>query len=312
MKQIFIIVLVYFCSGCAGSIVNDPVLPAIEANYPTAEFHACGEHWLGSGICRVQKGLKYSYINLKVQVYYSGTLSVVSKDCQLDTRLTYEGTQLIPITIPGTAERNCLISITVSPRYPNNDKDPIRVYSFRGYLALRQLDSSKSWKGFTRKVTGSFSSAMKIWVGGTKPVRFVASGCGKTKPIDTKMELDNGYLKFDLSEIVPKGMLPKTCVVTGFIRSQYPDVIFNILVSKYDPRFVPLPIPAVIIERGKVQIISDSAVSVIGLNNKFEVINHGRFKIDIRNENFIRNLTTGARSVLGIWNVKTQSWRWQQ
>ena len=298
--------------GCAGSVVNDPVLPAIEANYPTAEFRACEKHWLGSGVCRVENGFKYSDIDLKVQVYYRGTLSVTSRDCQLDVHLTYDGTQLIPITIPGTAERDCLISITVSPIYPNNDNDPIRVYSFRGYLALRQLEPEKNWKGFVRKVTGDFSSQIKIWVGGTNNIRLVASGCGRDEPVDLDMELTNGYLLFDLDMVIPGGMLPKTCVVTGFVRSGFPDVLFNVLVSKYDPRFVPLPIPDVKLEGLQIRIISDAAVSVIALNDKFEISNYGRFTIDIGDENFIRALTTGGRSVLGIWSVADKTWGWQQ
>lgn len=302
--------------GCGAHLRVDPVLPAIEANYPTAEILACGMRWHGLGACAITKGNPYTDIDLGVQVYHEGTLVIDSKDCQISTILSYNKTQVIPVHIPGNVDRNCVISVTVSPKFPGETSQDIRIYSFRGHLLIRALEKDDDeWEGHIRKVTNNFSSKIRLWIGhGVTEVRIVADGCGQSQPYDEKHSVIDGWTVMDLMDLVPGGMMPKTCVIEGFARSGvFKDLLFNIMVSKYDSKFIPLAEPSIEMDGDELICTADEAVSIIALNGKFEIDREATFENFNRNvSNTLRLLTVGGRSAIGTWNVADQKWEWQR
>jgi len=317
--QAFSLILFLFLiliSGCGHTLHRDPGIPAIEANYPTAEIMACGQRWHGLGACALPKGMAYADIGLGIQVYHQGTLVIDSKDCQLNSILSYNKTQVIPVHIPGVIDRNCVISMTVSPKYPGEEKQDIRVYSFRGHLLIRALEKENDeWEGYIRKVTNNFNSEIKLWVGqGVTVVRVVADGCGRSNTYDKKHPVINGWAMLDLKDLVPSGMLPKTCVIEGFARSGFfKDLLFSIMVSKYDPKFIPLPEPVVEMDGDKLICTANKAVSVISLNEIIKIDNKATFKKFNSNEsNVLRLLTVNGRSIIGTWDSKKQKWVWMK
>jgi len=300
-------------TGC-GSLRPDPVLPAIEANYPTAEITACGKRWHGLGVCSIVKGKNYSDLKIGIQVYHAGTLVIDSKDCDVNVTMSYSKTEVIPVHIPGIADRNCIISATVSPKYPDEEKQDIRVYSFRGYLAIRALDSKDDdWEGYVRKVTKSFSSEIKLWVGEeADKVRLVVDGCGREESYDESHTAFSGWITFNLKNILPTGLVPKTCILEGFARTGiFRDLLFNVGVAKYDPKFRTLPKPIIKIDGKKLTVIASKAVSIISLNDQYEVDMEAKFENFRPNgPNILRLLTVAGRSLIGIWNVADQKWEW--
>lgn len=296
--------------GCS-SLRPDPVaVPALQAGYPTVEILACGQRWNGLAVCSVNKGEPYSKIDLKIQTYFEGTVAVDAKNCDIDLAppLSYENSELISVKLPELASKNCLISVTVSPKYPNEESQDIKVYSFRGHIAIRVIAEGENWEGQAYKVTGSFSEEMGIFVGTQTGVRVVASGCG-TKLYDKKLPSPGGHLRIPVHDIVSADIDVKTCVIEGFIRDpHYEDILFNIVVAKYDKRFVPLPTPIVKVSGGEIKIKGDEAVSIVSLNDKYEVDMEAEFKFDVTKPNVIRLLTVKARSVIGVW--KANNWEW--
>jgi len=244
-----------------------------------------------------------------VQAYYNGTVAVVSADCDLDMRMTYRGTQLIPIKIPGLGARDCLISITVSPEYPEDVG--VRTYSFRGYLGIKHMAVQRKWHGFNKKISGASKAWATMWVGNEDQIKLHVAGCGITNNSKV-MNLNQGFLNLDITRLLPKNMPLKTCVIAGAIRSKYPDIMFSVLVSKYDSAFELLPIPNVEVGFDEITIKSDRTASIIGFNDEMEISNCSEFEVDGSRQNVIRVLTTGGRSVLGIQNAETSKWEWLQ
>ncbi len=311
------LLLILAVTGCGKKLRPDPVIPAIEANYPTAEIMACGKRWHGLGVCSITKGEPYSDLGIGVQVYHEGTLVIDSKDCDINVSLTYNSTQVIPVHMLGKADRNCVLTMTVSPKYPGEGGQDIRVYSFRGHLIIRALNNSDDeWEGYIRKVTESFSSEIKLWIGDTvSEVRMVMDGCGRKQPYDAKHAVVSGWAVFNLKDIIPAGMIPKTCVLEGFARSGvFKDALFNVAIAKYDSKFVPLPEPIVTINGSKLTCEADEAVSIIALNNKIEIDKKATFgNFDpTSTQNILRLLTVGGRSAIGTWSVDNQKWAWQR
>jgi len=305
----------FFClsiMGC-GHLRPDPVMPSIEANYSTVELLACGQRWSGLGICSVIEGEKYSTINLKIQAFHEGMMTVYSKNCQVDTTLSYSGSQEVPIHIQGAATRNCLVTVTVSPVYPDEPKQDIRVYSQRGHLAIVVLGKDDDWKGFTRKVTGNFSSSIRLWVGPTASATLVADGCGREESYEAPLKVFNGYAAFDMKDVVPPGILPKTCVLEGYVRSEYPDVRFNIIMNKYDEKYIPLPIPVVTLDKSTLRVKANKAVSIITLDKEYDIDYETKFKkFNATKPHVLRLITVKGRMLIGEWDVPEQKWEWKR
>jgi len=315
MKNLFLILFIGLLGTGCGNLRPDPVLPAIEAKYPTAEMYGCGQAWHGHGLCPVVRGKNYSDINFEVQVYHSGTLTVDSKDCAISMPISYNGTQTIPVHIPGVVDRTCVVTVTVSPKYPTEEKQNIRVYSFRGHMVFRMLEhEDDEWVGLSAKVTEGFSHKVKLWIGGSeRSVQMVADGCDRDTPYNKMHTVVNGWLEFDLNQILPEGMQLKTCVIEGYVRSGFPDLLYNIVVSKYDPRFVKLPIPAVSVDGKKLLVSANKAVSIISLNDEFELdyeTTFNDFNFNQCDNIVLRLLTVGGRSAIGRCNKTEKVWSW--
>lgn len=316
MKFLACVLIALLASGC-GHLRPDPVpISAIDANYPTAEFRACGKHWHGLGLCSVEKGEPYDTVSFKIQGYFKGILAVDSKDCGIEIRREYKDNELISIPIPGDANKNCLLTFTVAPKYPKQDNQNIQVHNFRGHLAIRVLDEpERPWEPRIRKVSGNYSSELRMFYGPPNGgVRLVADGCGRDDPYNEQRMLDDaGYLNFNLVDIMPVLEQPKVCMMEGFIAStHFEDVDFNIFVAKYSSEFTKLPIPDIQINGNEIKVTANDAVSIISIDGEYEIDHEAKFDFDWKKAHVMRLLTVKGRSVLGFWAPGGQQWQWVQ
>lgn len=315
MKIFAVLLLVLAVVGCGkGNLRQDPVWPVpFDAEYPTAEIQACGMvHDLGHALCAVERGQPYNQVKLGVYVYYKGTVKVASRDCDLDEEFTYDQTGVLPINIPGGAGKNCNITVTVQPKFPK-EENGVKIHSLKGMLFIRVLEkTNKNWKGFAEKIAGkNFSATITMWVGKQdSDVEVNVGGCGSAgykavaRPVD-------GFVEFEVEDVLPADMPLKTCTMEGYVRSKvFKDFLFNVLISKYDERMTPLPIPAVKIDGKKIIITADSAVSVIAVNDKYELSNEVKLDWKADQVNTVRLLTVSGRSVVGIW-TPGKGWLWK-
>jgi hypothetical protein len=279
-------------------------MPAIDAGYDSAEIHVGGKIFNGLAMISIEEGQDLSKLGAEIQTFYAGTISMESRDCGITVSpQRYSGSEAVVIPISGPASHNCLITATVSPEYPHQGSQAIQVFSFRAYLAIRVLKHGESWVGLEKKVSGDFSSPVTLDVGGSGPVRAVFSGCGTS--FDKSLPLSDGKLTVELNQLVKQ---QGHCVLEGVVISpDYQDLLVNILVSNYDPKFIPLSAPMVQIQNGDVLVTGDPSVSVIALDQKLKMNDHGKFKFDPTAHHVVRMLTVKGRSVISIWDTK--EWR---
>ena len=87
LKLFFISLLSLFAfASCGKNLKPDAVISATEANRPTAEFYACGQHFVGLGICSIGSGVELSQLAISIQTYYQGSVRIVST-CKPDSSL---------------------------------------------------------------------------------------------------------------------------------------------------------------------------------------------------------------------------------
>lgn len=323
MTRFIALILIFSVIGCShGTFREDPVIPAIKANYPTLEFRACGKLFHGLGICYLPEGSDHNEVKMRIQGYYKGTVRIFSNACNLDITKTYTNNELFSVDIPQLEPgRSCLLTAVMSPEYPKQAVKDVATYSFKGHLAIRIEKGEEIWYGDVRKVTGDWKSQFDLMVGNF-PKAFVAiRGC--EKPYDREMALDQGFARIELSEAVMKAQRDD-CVAEGvaLVRNET-DVTFSVLVTQYatelpdDPEwrdfaFSPLAIPRVSFAGNDLEVEASAEVSVVSLNGEFKIDNKAKFEFDRTKENVLRIFTAKGRSVIGYWAPGSQEFEWKQ
>lgn len=303
--------------GCGSNLRPDPALSADKAKYPTGEILVGGQLWNGLAMVVIDQGQPYDSVGLHIQTYYNGTVSVLSKNCELDHSFRYEGSQLIRYQIPGVALRNCLLTIVKSPEYPNESNQSLVISPMRSHVAIR-VKNGERWVGTTAKL---YDGERKIWYARVmapssyihgNSTRVVLDGCGKQYDKILPVNI-NGYVEIELSEAVDTSKVT-VCVMEGvaFFSKPRPSPIeaktlLNALISVHitevqGKKFTPLPDPYTSIERGKIKVTADEAVSITSLDKKYEIDREGEFDFDQNKKHVLRLITVGGRLWLGVYD----------
>lgn len=310
-------------TGCGTArLVEDPVIPAAVANYPTLEFRACGKTFHGQGICYLQKGQPFDSVELRIQGYFQGTGRVVSQACKLDYTFTYTDSELIRINLPNSEpEKNCAVNITLSPEYPKEWRSGIEVYSLIGVLGVRLQSGDETWVGETRRLTGNWKSNLSLSLGPNHTsARVVIRGCGIA--YDRVLSAPGGNLYVPLEQAV-KREERGSCVAEGVALTSGGDFTFSVLVTQYatelpnDPKwkgygFGPLAIPVTELSSGSIKLTGPEQVSVVSVDQTHKIASKGKFSFDRTEPHIIRLITVKGRTVLGLWEPGDQEVTWIQ
>lgn len=300
MKVLLLSMLLLLASGCAGKLRPDTTMLATKANYPTAEIHACGQRFVGIGICPIVRG---SAITVGVQGYYQGSVRIDSQRCNLAVSQRYAGSGEIKQTI--TPTDSCLIDFVVSPEYPREDKSGLVIGSLKGRLYVKVLDPGNSYQTLVSKIPVGTSAVFAIRTPETTDTRVVFRGCDTG--FDKTVTLTGGTLPVTSSELLDV-KTPVSCVFEGVALGVVPARL-GWQAWWYDPAFNPLPTPAVTINGNKIKVVGDPGVSIIALNQKYVIDREATFKnFDPTKPNILRLLTVGGRLALGQWNGKEFVW----
>jgi len=310
MKK-FVILALIFLAGCLGALRPDQSMPSLGSGYPSVEFTLESKNYHGLGLIAVPAGTDLSSLHLLAQGVGSGEMRMDSEDCELGVSQAYTEFAQVRVPLSGPASRNCLITVTVSPHFPQQAKTPIEVFGFRGTFAIRVIQPGESWVGSTHKVSGNFSHTLSYHVGGSGKVRAVLTGCGVS--FDESVELDEkGILHLELASLVH---IPDktTCVLEGVVISPvYKNLLINELVASYDPAFTPLSYPAISLEGRKLKINAPTSVSVLGFDGHYQFTDTLQIKkFDPTQPHRLNAFTVKGRSVLCEF-AAGGSWQCQQ
>ena len=308
MRMSRIVFLAVFLSGCGHNLRPDTSLPSIQANYPTAEFRACGKVWHGLGACEILEGEPLDRVDLKIQGYYKGTVRIVSADCQIDDTFRYDNNALIHYSIAGSGSKSCVVSFVVSPEYPNEATSAIVIHSLKGYLFVRVSKPDEHWEFYRARVPESGVGHLVMPLELNQPARVLASGCGMK--FDRVVQPEGGNIVLSYSDIIGP-ITVKGCILQGLLIDGAVQRFFTAMVWGYDKRYVPLATPVVSEDGGKIRVDGGSEVSVVSLDALYRISNKGSFKFDKTKNHVLRILTVAGRSKLGIWAAGGDRWEWE-
>lgn len=282
---------------------------ASQANYPTAEFVACGKAWHGLGTCFLKRGELLDSVGLAIQGYNRGTIRFVSQDCFIDETLRYENNQRVRIGLSGVSNQSCLLSFVVTPEFDPGQTEGVIIRSFKGHLWLAVREKEDVSVEFISKTPEGGDAEIRIPVGSPGLHRVVFRGCDVG--FDEAVEAIDGTISIRLQQVIPSIGL-KRCILQGGVEDSDRNKFITWMVWGYDKNFVPLPIPVIEIYKNRISIIGDPNVSVISLDEEWKLKNIARFKFDPMTPHVVRLLTVGGRSVFGIWNPDRRSFEWIQ
>lgn len=301
-------------TSCGKKLRPDPIdIPAQEANYPTAEIWVKDEFHHGLVMTSIKRGRPYRDLRVRVQGYYKGSVQIESEDCGISLDRQYTQNELIDVDIPRLADRDCVISVLVTPSFDGQD---VKVHSFQGHIGIKVLDYEDddddyiNWVGHQVKMSDVSDPFVEIDTGtaGDEADVFL-SGCGKE--MSDTISMNNGVVVIPMGRAVEHQK--QLCVLEGRISvEEYEDLHVNILVAVYDNKFTPLTIPMVKVGTDTIDVEARQAVSIISLNEEYEFDYDASFEFDRYGSNILRLLTVKGRSVLGKWDNIMQRWIWVQ
>lgn len=298
-------------TGCANKLRPDPSgLTAIDANFPAAEFEACGKLWHGLGICAIEEGKSLESLDLKIQGYYQGSVRVDSADCSVSGVYGYNNNSKIENILAGPATRSCVVTFTLSPEYPKQDKQDIVVSGFRGHLRVKVVKPKTATSLFVFRQPQTFKKMWRINVRETNPVMLRTRGCGN--PTDVELVPDaKGFIEYPLENILSGNI--QTCVIEAVVQSQvYKDLVISAIVSSHADVFTPLPIPVLDFKQGKLtlSIDADPATSILSVGDDYKFGYQETFKLPDTQKKIVRVLTVKGRAVLGVFDPSTGGVQW--
>ncbi len=304
-KFIILYFMVFFLAGCGGVVPdNGTVLPAIRAGVPTVELHGCGGIDKGLKICTVGRETNLTSLNLSIQGYWEGRVSYVTSGCpvELDDSLLYSRHQKIRIPVSGLLERDCLVTVTLSPRYRGFENNGVIVWPIEGHIYLRRTSRLPTTQ------TNITARDVSFFVPATETRRIVMESSLCDISFDEDLEPQNNGIEIRLSDLTAIDER-KLCIINGANVEDRSLLLWYVAI--HDPNYSFLPKPALETKRRRLKVKGTSDVTAIILNDDYKYGSEGSFRFDRKKQNILRMVTAKGRSVLAIWNPRTESWSWK-
>lgn len=302
-------------AACGGPTIRpDPVLPA---NYPTAEFSACGTRWHGLGECLIKKGQPLDSLDLSITGYAQGSILVTSEKCDIYDLFRYSAWGDVVYPLGGSASESCLLTFVVLPEYPGEAKAGVPIRSFRGSLWVRVAEDDTEVQMFATKLREGQDATIAVktpramlqeFRHGDNAVSVKFWGCGTT--FSERLPVVDGQVTVAFSKLFPDLKPTSTrCVLSGRI-DESPRIYITWMVWQFGEKYVPLSEPAVSFSDDTLIVDADPDASVIMLDTNVKYNTKVKFKkFDRKLPHMLRVLTTGGRSVVGEWDGKEFQWK---
>lgn len=294
-------VLGFALLGCDPELLPDPNPYAIFSNMPSAEIFACGQR-MSLGVCSVERGSELSKIGFGIQGYYEGTARVYSEACGIDYTVRFNRSQSFAIPLPGKLETNCLLAVALTPEYPGERESGIVIGGIEAFVYLKAIEPGSLHHNFVSKLSASGSENILFTAPkGTLMVR----GCGAKidKPIEA------GQVTLALTELPP--MAISRCIYEGAVVGSEAPVFFTWVVWKYADNFVPAAQAKLTQNGDTLEVDSDSATFVVGLDGEFKAGPKAKFEFDPTHSHTLRTLTVGGRNTLMNFDPG-KGWVWNK
>lgn len=305
MKNLMYIFLILLVS-CGGVVPdNGTSISAIKAGVPSVEFDACGSTWKGLAVCTVKPDADLASVNIAVQGYYKGEMRLITSGCplEIDEKRSYATHEKIKVVLQGSPEKDCLLTVTMSPKYKGWKTKGILIEPIEGHVYIRRTANEKPI--IKTSVT---KRNVNLYIPSKDPGRVVmrSSFCGAD--YDQVLKPEKAGLKVSLAQVIDIHK-KQLCIING--ASVDTNQLILWYASRYDGKYIPLARPSLKMTKRRLKVTASSSVSVLVLNGKYTFSNKKSFKFNRKKKNILRLLTVKGRSQIGVWYPNKGEWLWK-
>lgn len=299
---LFLSIFLYSCGGVVPD--NGSVLPAIRAGVPTVEIDGCGGIDKGLKICTVGREVNLVNLNISVQGYWEGKIAYVTSGCpvELDESFLYSRHQKIKIPLAGVLDTDCLITVTLSPRYRGFESNGVIVWPIEGHIYLR----STSRLPVTQTNVTARDVGLLLEADAPKRVVMQSSFCDIN--FDRVLDPERGLVEVRLSDLT-KLDEQKICIINGADVDDKKLILWYVAI--HNPAYNFLPKPRITYSKTRITVEGSNDVTAIILNSEYKYGDKAKFKFKKDKENILRMVTAKGRTVLGVWSPEKGEWSWK-
>ncbi|MDZ4810781.1 MAG: hypothetical protein SGI96_21300 [Bacteroidota bacterium] len=252
---------------------KDHTLPTFGLNYPSVEFLACGERFVGVGICALKN---ISDLKLKILGLHKGSI-IVTSTCGYNFSVMYSKTE--EINIPIEKLKTCWYSFMVQVLV-----DGVLVHPIDGHLWVTTEDDGRT---FVSKYQREYDQVIQFVADRPTIVTFI--GCGIKYH---KLRIpEDGNISVSTYEVNVK---EKKCILFG----QFDSEMVYWLLWRHEKGTSTLPEPTVKRNMFSTSVYADGSVLMIAVDNEVKFGNSVTFWFKSKWE-YIRLFTTSGRVLVG-------------
>ena len=299
MFKIILGLIFLFIVSC-GSLVNDPSISVVDANYPSLEIYQKDNLYNGLAIFEVDPDSNLRDLNLSIQGYYNGEVRIFSSTCNVDDIKRYEGPEKIYLGYNIKIDRVCVFSIVLAVDFPKAGE--VVVHPFKGHIVVAP-----------KKKTYSITRAYKIPVGGKRNLAInfgedatvFFEGC-ETSTQDFFRANNRGIINIDFTNYFnPSRSI--ICVPQMAIIGETKKMRVRLVLGFHSSKFVPLAKPSVRLEDNELKINAQNVVSVVSFGKRYSISSIGNFSP--KNGNTARIMTNKGRLLVGKYHNGVIIWK---
>lgn len=309
MKKAALLPLIFLLAACGAQLRPDPGEVATLSNYPTAEFYACGQHFVGLGTCTLRRGESLASVGLAIMGYYKGNMRVFSEDAPIDSPFSYDGTAAYEIPLNGRPTRSLILGFSVNPEYPGEQDQAIILHGTRGYLSVVVAEEGEDWTHFQSRVPEQNTAVLTLNTSQIARI-LIDSRC----PLDVnEIEVTEDFTRIRTRDIGSDFGMSR-CTYFLFLIDEDANLIRSISwnVIKYAQDFAPLPAPSVRLDGNNLIVRGHVGATVVALDGRWLIDHKGEFDNFDRNKpHVLRLLTVKGRVAIGDY-VPGEGWTWKR
>jgi hypothetical protein len=194
--------------------------------------------------------------SFSVQGIHKGFITLHSEACNISVSQHYEKSELINFIFNPPLDR-CLISVSVNPDFSSDEINPVNWENVVGVILVKR---DKYETGIYSAIQVPLKTISWLTITASEDnTKLFYLGCGEHEDIKIK----KGSYTFLFSQ-----NKKSLCILEGFFKNRIENKTIISLLSSYDPRFQPLPIPSISLDHKYLNIASQPEVSLITVNSR--------------------------------------------
>lgn len=288
--KFFILVLLSIITISCGSVVDDPSIPIVDANYPSLEIIAKDKVFNGLAYFEIEEDKKFSDLGIAVQGYYQGEIRIFSEACDVNETRVYKDSQKINLNYSFNVDELCVFSVVMGVDYPK--RGTTVTHPFKGTFVVAPKKATESEiiiekipTGISKKISFSFDEDATVYF----------RGCNSDQ--EAFFPSHNGKVEITITDyIIPTGF--ETCAPQLAVIGESRKKRVRLLLAFHSPKIVPLGIPLVEFDKKKLKITAQGIVAVVSVGEEYKLKNKANLKYQIGD--IIRIMTVKGRLQIGI------------